>query len=765
MDAAELRGIVERMDSGESMSSREQRAVLAHLLSLTPPTPEDVERDALAVLEEFGAEPHGGKWCAPDSGCPCVKLARLRDAAARVPRLEAQQRRDEEAILQYQRDTERLAKEVDASRQLVFRAESERDAAQAMVRERDVLLAGAREVEATVYGQRMVARDDAHTRAEMAAKLAQMANPTPAPSGLRAAVRRVLDAWAMTAPAPMLRELSEALRAEATPTPAGLLEVVATVLAAYPDMPYLPREQAALFEQLGAAYDAAKGGDGCIRWGRAWKALTKKYRGAENYYRDMRRGLQRHFDEHKAKAAKWDAAVERANDATMLVIAAGPHSNLIDCAHWVVTGENLHMDTPPSGPGGGEPACPCTGGYACQPGCGGCEVTGAKPEPTVTHARLAAVMEALEDEADVEPLALVRAKAHADPSAKWRCRMCRAPEGECPNCEPVEPDDVVRKRAELDGAREVLRRVAGGEVLEEDRSLRHLHAIQRKAKQWDAARERFTRQMHEVTMASPSPARSAIAKALWYVMDGQDHGPFDDDLPPSGPGGCEPRKCASTLTDCQGTSTRACGRCDSCCGHARGVCAEPNPPASSESSTPAHHGGVARERRPTPTPDVPPLAPVPGFAMPPQAVQVAIQQQAQPKPAVPKFEEGLRQPSTVEANLKTGSNSTPDVVWEGDGVRVLADGAFLTQFAGLGCAERATNVLARALAEAKRELSGSVRAEALAAVRTTAAEDMRERAAMALLDRRDKMTGRAMGAGRRRGLEEGVAIIRALPLK
>jgi len=45
-------------------------------------------------------------------------------------------------------------------------------------------------------------------------------------------------------------------------------------------------------------------------------------------------------------AAKYRAAVERAKDATGLTHAAGPHSNPIDCAHWVVTGEDLHEGAP-----------------------------------------------------------------------------------------------------------------------------------------------------------------------------------------------------------------------------------------------------------------------------------------------------------------------------------------------------------------------------------------------------------------------------------
>lgn len=48
-------------------------------------------------------------------------------------------------------------------------------------------------------------------------------------------------------------------------------------------------------------------------------------------------------------------------------------------------------------------------------------------------------------------------------------------------------------------------------------------------------------------------------------------------------------------------------------------------------------------------------------------------------------------------------NVPQEVVWEGNGVRVLEDGSFVTRFSGLGAAERAAYILARALVEAKRE--------------------------------------------------------------
>lgn len=111
----------------------------------------------------------------------------------------------------------------------------------------------------------------------------------------------------------------------------------------------------------------------------------------------------------------------------------------------------------------------------------------------------------------------------------------------------------------------------------------------------------------------------------------------------------------------------------------------------------------------TPTPEVPPLKPVPGFAMPPPSVQAAIQ--AQP--------------------------SAPDVVWERGDVQVLEDGRWLLKGTGM----KATDVcelLARALAEAKREVdyqrNRANKAEEywrkdMAEVPRKAAESMRERAA------------------------------------
>ena len=81
---------------------------------------------------------------------------------------------------------------------------------------------------------------------------------------------------------------------------------------------------------------------------------------------------------------------------------------------------------------------------------------------------------------------------------------------------------------------------------------------------------------------------------------------------------------------------------------------------------------------PTPTPEVPPLQPVPGLAMPPTAVQSAIQSQY----------------------------SATAVVWEGDGVRVLADGTpeMLVNATWDVAHGLCVEAIARALAEAKREV-------------------------------------------------------------
>lgn len=109
----------------------------------------------------------------------------------------------------------------------------------------------------------------------------------------------------------------------------------------------------------------------------------------------------------------------------------------------------------------------------------------------------------------------------------------------------------------------------------------------------------------------------------------------------------------------------------------------------------------------------------------------------------PEFEGSLSQPSTVEANLKPGSNSAPDVVWEDQQLRFLSNGdAYLhvvtydgneecgTKWAGPLiperlpadlCTPRLIYALARALAEAKREAR-------------KAAESMRERAELVLYE-------------------------------
>lgn len=118
--------------------------------------------------------------------------------------------------------------------------------------------------------------------------------------------------------------------------------------------------------------------------------------------------------------------------------------------------------------------------------------------------------------------------------------------------------------------------------------------------------------------------------------------------------------------------------------------------------------------------------------------------------------------------------SAPNVIWEGDGVRVLEDGSFVTRFGGLGAAERAAYVLARAVVVLKKEadwarqntrdvdrdrcntindLTRSVRANREDAARK-AAEDMREWAAKVAVDANQ----------RKRGTFDIARDIRALPL-
>lgn len=240
-------------------------------------------------------------------------------------------------------------------------------------------------------------------------------------------------------------------------------------------------------------------------------------------------------------------------------------------------------------------------------------------EPTVTHAALAAVVETFINEHGLASETLMRV-----------------------------------------GAREVLRRVTGGEAQaaggEQADARKYREACER------ARDERGLLQAH--VQPAPHPSAALWNVAVWLLAL---------DTPPSGPGG------------------------------------EPNPPESPDGST-----------EPTPTPDVPPLA--------------------QPEPAA------------------------PEVMWEGDGVRVLEDGtAQKSDHHGGWEADPnpRVQVLARALAEAKRELAGSVNPIALAAVRKTAAEDMRERAARAIAQEAADTHNDAA----RPLLDECEVIIRALPLE
>lgn len=184
---------------------------------------------------------------------------------------------------------------------------------------------------------------------------------------------------------------------------------------------------------------------------------------------------------------------------------------------------------------------------------------------------------------------------------------------------------------------------------------------------------------------------------------------------------------------------------------------------------------------PTPTPDVPPLSPVPGLAMPPATVQEAIQQHAQPAPSgvcgatleIPsgepvtpcdlpaghnEREDWLAGKAVLHEGWCMGSRmvwsaeepaqsepAAPEVVLDTDGVRVvkhLDAEDFTVSYSHAMGAVGALGVLSRALAEAKRELRcehgrdkdycAKEYEDAQECAARKAAESMRERAAKAV---------------------------------
>lgn len=168
--------------------------------------------------------------------------------------------------------------------------------------------------------------------------------------------------------------LRDAYSTTASPAPTpGLRESVGKVLEAYPEMPHLPRDQAALFEQLGAAYDSAPPSDPVVTHAQlaavveAMISETTRVCGTQGYastyisalhdvWRRVTCGQVPPVAEWNEKAAKWDAAVERAKDRTPLVDvfcdASGEES--VSGEGCLAVGRYVLGLTLPTGPGGGE---------------------------------------------------------------------------------------------------------------------------------------------------------------------------------------------------------------------------------------------------------------------------------------------------------------------------------------------------------------------------------------------------------------------------
>lgn len=452
---------------------------------------------------------------------------------------------------------------------------------------------------------------------------------------------------------------------------ATLLEAVAKVLAAYPDMPYLPRGQAALFEQLGAAYDAEKGGEhgpdstcpNCAlehEDGNRWRTLIERigyaqHLGAESladsiialrnrvlaaekggeaawptvdaFAAEMRRLLTTHKAK-KGGAENWrkDAPadllrrVREEVDEVGLGLAARlpPDGILARCAdvanmaHMVADAYANQRSTPPSGPvkckdcgredgDGGHVVNACdgcrldvcgdctdsttpdvvrlcadcfAGGTAATSpsGPGGEErlkpMTDEEARSTLEGAGVTAERRKAGLERAMSMVREARAKAEgqAEPTVT-HAQFAAVVESYSADCKANalrEPTQSVSFWGQSHGAREVLRLAASGQVprvLLESEVCARLSEL---AEKYEHSEDTCNYVGKDATRPrSMRDAVDEVRNALGLTLD----------APTSGPEGVEPRKCASTLLDCRGTSTRACGRCDACCGHARGVCA------------------------------------------------------------------------------------------------------------------------------------------------------------------------------------------------
>lgn len=351
-------------------------------------------------------------------------------------------------------------------------------------------------------------------------------------------------------------------------------------------------------------------------------------------------------------------------------------------------------------------ACPCTGGYACQPGTGGCGAKGAESAPSLpaTRAALAylgslsigrpnaveesrlywAAMDELgNSQSTPEPTVTLAALAAVveGPTGDFCTAYLRAAAAPVTGVEPVGLRAVLR---------EVLRRVTGGQVPEVLPKARVVEVLTiplgmsfcptcgfADHSPGDDGATPFCNECDDECGSSDETSEEVqkeIARRLGLTL-------------PTGPGGGE------TCEYCTGPSSSGNGE-----------------PIEAEECD-EHREPAQRARIPTPTPGhVEPVTLGKGpFVLLPDVASRAVERthrtvtEAQPEPAA------------------------PEVLFEQDRVRVLADGT--TQWRNGSGEWRPTSLrivggLARALAEAKREVR-------------KAAEDMRERAAVQALRHTD----------------------------
>lgn len=308
MTPAELEEAARYARGGEGVDfpglARWLSRTLAHIAYLTPRTPEDVAQWEWAVSSELSREGYA------DESNAMQNLDRLRVAAARVPELEAQGQADWNALCIHLGWAYEKRDGLPPPNRAVCEIIGRMHTAESLVSELEVLSWDLVRVGVLMFEG---AEERADSNARHLVRLAQ------------------------------------------SPTPEGLLEAVGDVLAVYLDLPVLCREQAAPFERLSAAYDAAKGGD-VDPLETVKRAVAAMPDGPDRYALEVTLDGTGTPQITAEKARKYDAAVGRAKNREALLRAwhVGGMAPLEERISVLLA--HLGLDTPPSGPGGGEPA-------------------------------------------------------------------------------------------------------------------------------------------------------------------------------------------------------------------------------------------------------------------------------------------------------------------------------------------------------------------------------------------------------------------------